>query len=58
MESAAIAQVCHHYGIPFLSFRIISDTRSGGNRFSDYTGFWERIADGSFNFIRELLEKL
>ena len=58
MESASIAQVCHLYGVPFLSFRIISDTRSGGNRFSDYTGFWERIADGSFNFIRELLEKL
>lgn len=58
MESAAIAQVCLHYGVPFLSFRIISDTRTGGNRFSDYTGFWERIADDSFTFIRELTEKL
>ncbi|MBR5076942.1 MAG: 5'-methylthioadenosine/S-adenosylhomocysteine nucleosidase [Bacteroidales bacterium] len=59
MESAAIAQVCLHYGVPFLSFRIISDTRSGGdNRFSAYTDFWERIADGSFSFLRQLLEKL
>lgn len=58
MESAAIAQVCLHYSVPFLSFRIISDTRTGGNRFSDYTGFWERIADDSFTFIRELTEKL
>ena len=29
MESAAVAQVCLHYGVPFLSFRIISDTRTG-----------------------------
>ena len=59
MESASIAQVCLHYGVPFLSFRIISDTRSGGgNRFSAYTDFWERIADGSFSFLRNLLEKL
>ena len=26
MESAAIAQVCHLYRVPFISFRIISDT--------------------------------
>lgn len=59
MESASIAQVCLHYGVPFLSFRIISDTRSGGgNRFSAYTDFWERIADGSFSFLKNLLEKL
>ena len=59
MESAAIAQVCLHYGVPFLSFRIISDTRSGGeDRFSAYTGFWERLADGSFTFLKQLLERL
>ena len=59
MESASIAQVCLHYGVPFLSFRIISDTRSGGeDRFSAYTDFWERIADGSFSFLKNLLEKL
>ena len=59
MESAAIAQVCLHYGVPFMSFRIISDTRSGGeDRFSAYTGFWERLADGSFTFLKQLLERL
>ena len=59
MESTAIAQVCHFYGVPFLSFRIISDTRSGGeNRFSAYTDFWERIADGSFSFLKQLIDKL
>ena len=59
MESAAIAQVCLHYGVPFLSFRIISDTRTGGeDRFSAYTGFWERLADGSFTFLKQLLERL
>ena len=59
MESAAIAQVCLHFGVPFLSFRIVSDTRSGDTgRFWAYTDFWKRIADDSFTFIRQLVESL
>jgi hypothetical protein len=38
---------------------MISYSRSvGENRYSAYTDFWERIADGSFSFLRNLLEKL
>ena len=57
MESAAVAQVCLHYGVPFLSFRIISDTRTG-DREAVYGDFWDRIADESFAFVRQLLERL
>ena len=36
MESAAIAQVCHLYQVPFLSFRIISDTPGADAHFQQY----------------------
>ena len=59
MESAAIAQVCRHYGVPFLSFRIISDTRAGGHdRQTAYSDFWGHISADSFAFIRQLTEAL
>ena len=58
MESAAIAQVCHHYGVPFLSFRIISDTRVGGHDMQAYADFWDRISDSSFQFLKQLIDTL
>ena len=59
MESAAVAQVCRHYGVPFLSFRVISDTHNSRETAeADYREFWKRIADDSFTFIRQLLEQL
>lgn len=59
MESAAIAQVCLHYGVPFLSFRLISDVPgSREERLSAYDGFWKRMGESSFGVLRELLEKL
>ena len=59
MESTAVAQVCRHYGVPFLSFRMISDVhRSHEEAEAGYRDFWERIADDSFTFVRQLLEKL
>ena len=59
MESTAVAQVCRHYGVPFLSFRLISDVhRSHEEAEAGYRDFWERIADDSFTFVRQLLEKL
>ena len=58
MESAAIAQVCHHYGVPFLSFRIISDTRVGGHDMQAYADFWDRISDSSFHFLKQLIDTL
>lgn len=40
MESAAIAQVCLKYGVPFLPLKIISDVHSVAQA-EQYTGFWE-----------------
>lgn len=48
MESAAIAQVCHLYDTPFLSFRIVSDTPGIEDHSLRYAGFWETMADRSF----------
>lgn len=49
MESAAIAQTCHLYDIPFLSFRIISDTPGAHeDNFNQYLDFWGTVAERSF----------
>ena len=59
MESAAIAQVCHHYGVPFLSFRMISDVHgSGQDATALYKDFWAKVADDSFSFLKLLIDKL
>lgn len=58
MESAAIAQVCHLYGVPFLSFRIISDTPGADNHFDQYLDFWSTMAHKSFGVTRALLQHL
>lgn len=58
MESAAIAQVCHLHQIPFLSFRIISDTPGVENHFEQYLDFWDTMADKSFNVTKRFLESL
>lgn len=42
MESAAIAQVCHHFGANFCSIRVISDCPLTGNGAKQYADFWER----------------
>lgn len=41
MESAAVAQVCFMYRMPFLSLRIISDTPGIENHLNQYDNFWE-----------------
>ena len=49
MESAAIAQTCYLYGVPFLSFRIISDTPGAHeDNFNQYLDFWGTMAERSF----------
>ena len=42
MESCSIAQTCHVYGVPFVSFRIISDLPLCDEKASQYFDFWER----------------
>lgn len=55
MESAAIAQVCHLYNKPFLSFRILSDTTGTDNseRIAEYKNFWSELAERSFEIFRQ-----
>ncbi len=58
MESAAIAQVCHIYNVPFVSFRIISDTPGVDKHIQQYENFWGEMADRSFGVTRLFLSKL
>lgn len=58
MESAAIAQTCNIYGVPFVSFRIISDTPGVDNHIEQYENFWGEMANRSFAVTRSFLSKL
>ncbi len=58
MESGAIAQVCLLYHVPFISFRIISDTPGADAHWEQYENFWETMADRSFGVVRSFLEHL
>ena len=58
MESAAIAQTCHIYGIPFISFRVISDIPLKDTNASQYHDFWNTVADNSFETTREFLLRI
>lgn len=58
MESCSIAQTCHIYRTPFVSFRIISDVPLKDNKASQYFDFWERMAEGSFEITKAFLKQL
>lgn len=58
MESAAIAHVCHLYHIPFLSFRVISDTPGVEAHMQQYHNFWQTMAERSFAVTRQFLQSL
>lgn len=60
MESGAIAQVCHICSVPFLSFRIISDSLCDcdDDHQKQYDNFWGTVGDTSFNAVREFLMAL
>ena len=58
MESGSIAQVCYIYKVPFISFRIISDTPGAENHWEQYTNFWGEMADRSFGVTKAFLESL
>lgn len=56
MESGAIAQVCHLYGVPFLSCRIISDTPGHTeNHALQYRNFWETAPEKSIEVLKQIL---
>lgn len=58
MESCAIAQVCHLRGVPFISFRVISDVPLSDDKASQYFDFWNRLANGSFEVTRTFIQAL
>lgn len=58
MESAAIAQVCHIYKVPFISFRVISDIPLRDTDASMYHDFWNTIAENSFQVTKTFIESL
>jgi adenosylhomocysteine nucleosidase len=58
MESCAIAQVCHIYKTPFISFRIISDVPLKDHKAAQYFDFWNRMAEGSFEVTRKFLQAI
>ena len=58
MESCSIAQTCHIYHVPFISFRIISDIPLKDNKASQYFDFWARLAEGSFNVTKHFLQSI
>ena len=55
MESCSIAQVCYKFNIPFISFRIISDTPGEKNNIIQYENFWKTMADTSFSVTKEFI---
>lgn len=58
MESAAIAQVCFLEKVPFVSFRIISDTPGVDEHWAQYENFWSEMAHRSFDITRNFIERI
>ena len=58
MESAAIAQTCYKYNIPFISYRVISDVPLRDTDASQYHDFWNQVAETSFETTRHFVETL
>ena len=58
MESAAIAQTCYVYKVPFVSFRVISDTPGADGHQQQYENFWSDMAQKSFKTTMEFLLKI
>lgn len=58
MESAAIAQTCFLCQVPFVSFRVLSDTPGSDGHIQQYLDFWDQMADRSFDTTRRFLQAL
>lgn len=59
MEAAAIAQVCHLYGVPFLNIRIISDIHTSSEiQKASYEDFWQGFGGDNMKFLERMVEKL
>lgn len=59
MESGAIAQTCHRFGVPFTVIRVISDTPGEvADNGAQYDSFWLAAPAETFKLIRELVTEL
>ena len=56
MESCSIAQVCYMYAVPFLSFRIISDTPGVDGHTEQSRDFWTKAPEQSFQLLKQLIK--
>jgi adenosylhomocysteine nucleosidase len=56
MESGSLAQTCHLYGVPFLSYRLISDTPGVEDHARQFRDFWEEAPRRSFEMLRSLIQ--
>lgn len=56
MESCSIAQVCYMYGMPFLSFRVISDMPGVDGHTEQYRDFWTKAPQCSFLLLKQLIK--
>ena len=57
MEAAAIAQVCFHYGTPYIVIRALSDI-AGKESSVSFDAFLKRAANNSSTFILSMIDKL
>lgn len=58
MESAAIAQTCFRFGVPFNILRVISDTPGEAENISQYENFWGDAPKETFGALVSLLEAI
>ena len=58
MESCALAHVCNHFDVPFISFRIISDVVGVENHIEHYHNFWETLTNRSFDMVVRYIKSL
>lgn len=58
MESGSVAHVCFMRKVPFVSFRVISDTPWVDNQAEQYADFWTSAPQKNFNLLQELVEHI
>lgn len=58
MESAAIAQVCHIKGVPFVCIRVISDTPGAADNISQYQNFWDDAPQHTFSALQHVISAI
>ena len=58
MESAAIAQVCNRYNVPFVSLRIVSDIPLADEHGSQYADFWKMVSEKTFSTARDFVKQI